>query len=119
MANLFGLLLLTVVIIFTIAILLKDAKAFPKYMAILGISLLVGTGARALKSKIDSFNSPEKTVMIEKVSYPTCTSTPFVTENGLKQIECMSQDVKRRDNFLIQTEGLPIAALKTAGIDDS
>lgn len=119
MANSFGLLLLAIVIVFIIARLQKDTKAFTTLMAILVVGLLVGAGAKAVVVRMTTANTPEKTVVLEKIPYSTHISTPFVMENGLASPECVSQNAKGSDNFSIQTEGLPTTITEIAQIDDS
>lgn len=118
MENSFGLLLLAIVIIFIIARLLKDAKAFTKYMAIFLVSLFVGAGVKIAVNKLIATTS-EKTVIIEKVPRSTYIASSFVLENSIACLDCAGKSMQRSDNFLIKTEGLPTLQIPIVGINDS
>ena len=119
MANSFGLLLLAIAILFSIGYVKRDAKFFSKYMAILLMSLCVGAGVKVAVNKITAKTAPEKTTVTTKVLSSTRIATPFVSENATTCLECVSKNVLRSDNFVLQVEGLPTRLLTTAFIDDS
>lgn len=118
MANTFGLLLLAVIVAFICAQLLKDAKAFGRFMAILLFGLVVGAGAKALVKKLTK--TPEKTTVISTEVTPTQTSiTPFVAENTVARLESVSKEIVTRDSVEVEVEGLPTQIRNVELIDDS
>lgn len=117
MANSFGLLCFAVVIAFVAARLLKDAKAFSKYMAILLISLLVGAGIKVALS--ENTETPEKTVVIPTDSVPMHNTTPFVVEIVDANLDCAGEGITERDSVEIEAGGLPTTRQECAFIDDS
>lgn len=117
MANTFLLLLCATVTIFVIARLMKDAKAFAKFMAILAVGLIVGTGLQSADSNADD---PEKAVVTTAVANPTQDSiTPFVLERIDANLDPVSQDVKASDSAVVETEGLPTSLYESEYEDDS
>ena len=119
MANTFGLLLLAVSIAFIVAQLMKDAKAFGKFMGVLIASLIVGAGAKAVVNKITA-NEPEKAVVVSTEVVPTQSSiTPFVSEDTVAFPEIASKEITTRDRVETETEGLPTQRTENAYIDDS
>lgn len=119
MANTFGLLCLAVVIAFIASIVMKDAKAFSKLMAIMLISLIVGAGVKKLVKIIDD-NSPEKTVVIStKSASMHNTVSPFVLETVNADLDCAGQSTVERDSVEIETEGPTKERRESAYLDDS
>lgn len=113
MANSFGLLCLAVVCILVIARLLKDAKAFTRYMTYLAISLLVGAGVKQVVVA-NTISSPEQTIVISTDSIPThidSTSvvekveSPFTEYAGKEEkLECDTVVMKTRKASTLRTE---------------
>lgn len=119
MANTFGLLLLAICIAFICAQLMKDAKAFGKFMLVLLLGLVVGAGVKALTKKLDKV-TPEKTVVAPTITTPTQNGiTPFVLENTVACPDSVSKDIVVRDRVEAETEGLPTALINVAYLDDS
>ena len=118
MTNIILWLLLAIVVIFVIARLLKDAKAFTRLMAILAVSVIVGAG---LKQSIEKyFNQPEKATVVSTKVTPTQSSiAPFVLESTDACLDSVSQETVTRDSVETQVEGTPTVLKEVSYIDDS
>lgn len=122
MANSFGLLCLAVVIGFIASIVMKDAKAFGKLMAIMLISLLVGAGVKELVDITNDDITSEKTAVVSTESTPMHSSIfPFVLlEDTVAILDCASKEIVERDSVEIEAEGVPTKQrVKSSYIDDS
>lgn len=118
MANTFGLLLLAIVIAFICAQLMKDAKAFSRFLIILLLGLVVGAGVKAIVNKTKQ--APEKTVVVSTEVTPTQSNTsPFVLESVIACPDSVSKEIVTRDRVGAETEELPTALLDNAYLDDS
>ena len=119
MANSFGLLCLAVVIGFIASIVMKDAKAFGKLMAIMLISLLVGAGVKEVYKECTS--TPEKAAVVTVESAPTYSSNTPVVWNVLpcNQDYTSKENKAERDSTVTEAEGLPTARTESKFIDDS
>lgn len=115
----FGLLLAAVIVIFIIARLMKDAKAFSKLMAIFAISLIVGAGVKEAVAQVTT-TSPEKTTVISTGSVPMhSTVAPFVAEPAVTtNLDYASKEVSDRDSVVIEVE-VPTERIESAYEDDS
>lgn len=103
------------VIIFVIARLMKDAKAFTRLMAILAVSALVGAG---LKQAIAS--TPEKTTVVSTEAVPTQDGiSPFVLEDTVACPDPVSKEITARDSVETDVEGEPTVRIEIGYIDDS
>lgn len=118
MTEIIVMLLLAIVVIFVIARLLKDAKAFTRLMAILAVSVIVGAG---LKQSIEKyFDEPEKATVVSTKVTPTQSSiTPFVLEDTGACLDSVSQEIVTRDSVETEVEGLPTVRNEVSYIDDS
>lgn len=121
MANSFGLLCLAVVIGFIASIVMKDAKAFGKLMAIMLISLLVGAGVKKLVDITNDDITSEKIAVVSTESTPMHSSiSPFVLEDTVAIPDCASKEIVERDSVEIEAEGVPTKQrVKSSYIDDS
>ncbi len=121
MANSFGLLCLAVVIGFIASIVMKDAKAFGKLMAIMLISLLVGAGVKELVDITNDDITSEKTAVVSTESTSMHSSiSPFVLEDTVAIPDCASKKIVERDSVEIEAEGVPTKQrVKSSYIDDS
>lgn len=118
MTEIILMLLLAIVVIFVIARLLKDAKAFTRLMAILAVSVIVGAG---LKQSIEKyFNQPEKATVVSTEAAPIQSSiTPFVLENTDACLDSEGKDIAARDSVETQLEETPTVLNEVGYIDDS
>lgn len=108
--------LLAIFVVFVIARMMKDAKAFTRLMAILAVSALVGAGVKqALAS------TPEKaTVVSTEKAVPTQGSiTPFVQEDTAANLDPVSKEIAARDSVETDVEGVPTVILDCGIQDDS
>ena len=118
MANSFLMLLAATIVLFIIARCMRDAKALAKFMAILAVGLIVGTGIKSAVSSAD--NTPEKTVVTTAVANPTHSSTsPFVLERVDANLDYVSKDTIASDSVVVEAEGIPTGNRESAFIDDS
>lgn len=118
MASTFLMLLVATIILFFIARWMRDAKAFSRFMAILTVGLIVGTGIKSAVTTAD--NTPEKTVVTTAVASPMHNSTtPFVLEKVDANLDYASKDTIASDSVVVETEGLPTRDNKSELIDDS
>lgn len=119
MANTFGLLCLAVVIAFVASIVMKDAKAFSKLMAIMLLSLLVGAGVKELV-KLTSNDTSDKTAVVSTESTSMHnTVSPFVMETVNADLDCAGQSTVERDSVEIETEGPTKQRVESTYLDDS
>lgn len=119
MANTFGLLCLAVVIAFIASIVMKDAKAFSKLMAIMLVSLIVGAGVKKLV-EITSNDTSDKTVVVSTESTSMHnTVSPFVLETVDADLDCAGQSTVERDSVEIETEGPTKRRVESTYLDDS
>lgn len=118
MTEIIVMLLLAIVVIFVIARLLRDAKAFTRLMAILAVSAIVGAGLK--HSIVKYLNKPEKATVVSTEVTPTQSSiTPFVLENTNACLDSVSQEKVTRDSVETEVEGLPTTLNEVSYIDDS
>ena len=116
MANTFGLLLLAVVVAFIYAQLMKDAKAFSRFMIILLLGLIVGAGIKAIVKKF----VPEKAEVVStEVTPMSVNTTPFVLESVAASLEPAGKDIVTRDSVEAESEGLPTTLINVSYQDDS
>lgn len=116
MANSFGLLLLAVVVAFICAQLMKDAKAFSRFMIILLLGLIVGAGVKAITKKL----APEKAEVVStEVTPMPVSTTPFVVESTIANLELVGKEIVTRDRVETESEGLPTSILVKEYQDDS
>ena len=102
------------VIIFVIARLMKDAKAFTRLMAILAVSALVGAG---LKQAIAS--TPEKTTVVSTEAVPTQDSINLYKIDTVACPDPVSKEITARDSVETEVEGEPTVRIEVGYIDDS
>lgn len=118
MTNSILLMLLASVVIFVIARIMKDAKAFTRLMAILAVSALVGAGIKHSVSTTESI--PEKATVVSTNVTPTQNSvSPFVLENVDACLDSVSQEKVTRDSVETQVERAPAELGNIDYIDDS
>ena len=107
--------LLAIVVVFVIARMMKDAKAFTRLMAILAVSALVGAG---VKQAIAS--TPEKATVVSTEAVPMQDSiSPFVLENTAARLDPAGKEIAARDSVEIEVEGLPTVRNEVSIQDDS
>ena len=112
------LMLLATVVVFVLAKIMKDAKAFTRLMAILAVSALVGAGLKVSASKANT--EPEKATVVSTNVTPTQSSiTPFVLENTDAYPDSVSQEQVTRDSVETEVEGLPTVNKVVGYLDDS
>lgn len=116
MAN-FLMLLAATTVIFIIARVMKDAKAFAKLMAMLAFGLIVGYSVKSAATVAD--NTAEKTVVVSTDSTSTYSTSPFVLEKVDARLDYTSKNKVDRDSVDTETEGLPTERTESAFIDDS
>lgn len=115
MSNIILMLLLAIVVVFVIARMMKDAKAFTKLMAILAVSALVGAG---VKQAIAS--TPNKATVVSTEAVPTQDSiSPFVLEDTVACPDPVSKEKTARDSVETEVEGLPTVLIENGIQDDS
>lgn len=117
MANSFGLLLAAIVMIFIIARVMRDAKAFTKLVATLAIGVIVGAGVKHL-TKV---NASEKTAVVSIESAPTCNDSASVVWKALPaNLDYMSKDNNaERDSIETEAKGTPTVLQECEYQDDS
>lgn len=112
-----GFMLLAIIVVFVLARLMKDAKAFTRLMAILAVSVIVGAG---VKTAVASSNTSEKATVVSTKVTPTRDSiSPFVLENTDACLDPVSKEIVTRDSVETEVEGLPTERLEVDIIDDS
>lgn len=116
MANFLGLLVATLVI-FIIARLMKDAKAFAKLMAMLAFGLIVGYSAKSAATTAN--DDAEKTVVVSTDSTSTHSASPLVLEKVDARLDYASKNKVDRDSVETETEGLLTSLNESEFIDDS
>lgn len=110
--------LLATVIVFVIARLMKDAKAFTRLMAILAVSVIVGAGVK--ETVIKAASTPEKATVVSTKVTPTQSSlSPFVLEKTDACLDSASQENVTRDSVETKVEGTPTVLEEVGYIDDS
>ena len=110
--------LLASVIIFVIARIMKDAKAFTRLMAILAVSALVGAGIKHSVSTTE--NMPEKaTVVSTNVTPMQSNTSPFILESIDACLDSAGQETVTRDSVETQVEGASTELGNVDYIDDS
>lgn len=115
MTNIILMMLLAIVVVFVIARMMKDAKAFTRLMAILAVSALVGAG---VKQAIAS--TPEKATVVSTKAVPMQDSiSPFVLENTAACPDPAGKEIAARDSVEIEVEGLPTVRNEVSIQDDS
>ena len=115
MSNIILMLLLAIVVVFVIARMMKDAKAFTKLMAILAVSALVGAG---VKQAIAS--TPDKATVVSTKAVPTQDGiSPFVLEDTVACPDPVSKEKTARDSVETEVEGLPTVLIENGIQDDS
>lgn len=115
MSNIILMLLLAIVVVFVIARMMKDAKAFTKLMAILAVSALVGAG---VKQAIAS--TPDKATVVSTKAVPTQDGiSPFVLEDTVACPDPVSKEKAARDSVETEVEGLPTVLIENGIQDDS
>lgn len=120
MANVVGLLLFAIVVLYVIAMCMKDPKVFTRAIMLLVLGLIVGAGVKHIKKLMET---PEKTVVAVEVSnHPTQSNSTSVVWNAeLAEQDSVSQEpiLLESDNSIAETEGLPTVREKCGYIDDS
>mgnify|MGYP007122838032 FL=1 len=119
MANVVGLLLFAIVVLYVIAMCMKDPKVFTRAIMLLVLGLVVGAGVKHIKKLMET---PEKTVVAVEVSnYPTQSNSTSVVWNAeLAEQDSVSQEpILESGNSIAETEGLPTVREKCGYIDDS
>ena len=110
--------LLATVVIFVIARLMKDAKAFTRLMAILAVSAIVGAGVK--QSIVKAFSTPEKTTVVSTEVTPTQSNiSPFVLEDIDACLDSVSKEIVTRDSVETEVEGVPTVIEEVGYLDDS
>ena len=110
--------LLATVVVFIIARLMKDAKAFTRLMAILAVSVIVGAGVK--ETVVKAASTPEKATVVSTKAVPTQSSlSPFVLEKTNACLDSVSQENIARDSVETEVEGTPTIVEEIGYIDDS
>lgn len=110
--------LLATAIVFVIARLMKDAKAFTRLMAILAVSVIVGAGVK--ETVVKAASTPEKATVVSTSVTPTQSSlSPFVLEKTDACLDSVSQENVTRDSVETEVEGTPTKLIEVGYIDDS
>ena len=113
----FILMLLATVVVFIIARLMKDAKAFTRLMAILAVSVIVGAGVK--ETVVKAASTPEKATVVSTKVTPTQSSISPFTENANACLDSVSQENVTRDSVETEVEGLPTVREEIGYLDDS
>ena len=109
---------LATIVVFVLARIMKDAKAFTRLMAILAVSALVGAGLKVSASK--AHIEPEKATVVSTNVTPTQSSTsPFVLESTIACPDSVSKENVTRDSVETEVEGLPTESNEAEYLDDS
>lgn len=116
MANTFGLLLLAIVVAFICAQLMKDAKAFSRFLIVLLLGLVVGAGTKAIVNKMTK-EVPEKTIVAPTKVTPTQDSIAYIS-NTTACLDPVSKEIVTRDRVEADIEGTP-RTIDVAYADDS
>ena len=120
MANVVGLLLFVIVVLYVIAMCMKDPKVFTRAIMLLVLGLVVGAGVKHIKKLMET---PEKAVVAVEISnHPTQSNSTSVVWNAeLAEQDSVSQEpiLLESDNSIAETEGLPTVREKCGYIDDS
>jgi hypothetical protein len=120
MANVVGLLLFAIVVLYVIAMCMKDPKVFTRAIMLLVLGLVVGAGVKHIKKLMET---PEKAVVAVEISnHPTQSNSTSVVWNAeLAKQDSVSQEpiLLESDNSIAETEGLPTVREKCGYIDDS
>ena len=110
--------LLATVVVFIIARLMKDAKAFTRLMAILAVSVIVGAGVK--ETVVKAASTPEKATVVSTKAVPTQSSlSPFVLEKTNACLDSVSQENTARDSVETKVEGVPTVIEEVGYLDDS
>lgn len=119
MGNPVGLLLLAIVVLFITSIVIRDPKAFAKFVATLAIGFLVGAGVRVLVEKISSTTENSGTAI--EVSSDTMYdySSSVVWNEELACLDHTGFIELESDNFIAKAEALPTVRELKSYIDDS
>lgn len=120
MANVVGLLFFAIVVLYVIAMCMKDPKVFTRAIMLLVLGLVVGAGVKHIKKLMET---PEKAVVAVEISnHPTQSNSTSVVWNAeLAEQDSVSQEpiLLESDNSIAETEGLPTVREKCGYIDDS
>lgn len=114
MSNIILMLLLAIVVVFVIARMMKDAKAFTKLMAILAVSALVGAG---VKQAIAS--TPNKATVVSTEAVPTQDGINLYKIDTVACPDPVSKEITARDSVETDVEGEPTVRIEVGYIDDS
>ena len=98
MANVVGLLLFAIVVLYVIAMCMKDPKVFTRAIMLLVLGLVVGAGVKHIKKLMET---PEKTVVAVEVSnHPTQSNSTSVVWNA----ELAKQDSVSQEPILLESD---------------